>query len=281
MYHDLWSSSFIFLDFPKKIMKYQPVIKCYKHQWENRWSPDISPRSQASSTPTWASPRAPHWSWAPRWARGKRCRPGCTSIPPGAPFGERHRCWRMRPEVEQLRKTWGFLETQQMASLKKWLFFFLTFMFFFECVDDFWDIWSHSPMKHLPVFQYSSPGNLFCIGCCVQRLSESICRIWQPRWPWVLGSCGVSAWCARLDTQTFRRSVGHRHLLRPRCSLTRTRNLRSSTSPQWVAQRIQMVFNKITLFSRGKRPPKFDPKCVNLKHGISGRCLIIIWTNMG
>jgi len=131
MYHDLWSSSFIFLDFPKKIMKYQPVIKCYKHQWENRWSPDISPRSQASSTPTWASPRAPHWSWAPRWARGKRCRPGCTSIPPGAPFGERHRCWRMRPEVEQLRKTWGFLETQQMASLKKWLFFFSDFHVFF------------------------------------------------------------------------------------------------------------------------------------------------------
>lgn len=161
------------------------------------------------------------------------------------------------------------------------VFFFWLSCFFFECVDDFWDIWSHSPMKHLPVFQYSSPGNLFCIGCCVQRLSESICRIWQPRWPWVLGSCGVSAWCARLDTQTFRRSVGHRHLLRPRCSLTRTRNLRSSTSPQWVAQRIQMVFNKITLFSRGKRPPKFDPKCVNLKHGISGRCLIIIWTKMG
>ena len=51
--------------------------------------------SQASWTPTWASPGAPRWFWALHWARATRCRAGCTSSRWGRPFGARRPMWRM------------------------------------------------------------------------------------------------------------------------------------------------------------------------------------------
>ena len=162
------------------------------------------PQPQASSTPTWASPRAPHWSWAPRWARGKRCRPGCTSIRPRAPFRERHRCWRM-PESGggTCGKHRDSVETQQMASLKKWLFFFLTFRFF---------------LNVLMIFGTFDPIALWNTSRCSSTLLQPFLH-WllcsKAQWIYLadmatlcgLGSCGVWAWCARLDTQTLRQEI--------------------------------------------------------------------------
>ena len=204
MYHDLWSSSFIFPDFPQKIMKYQQVIKCYKHHWENRWSPDISPSPRH---------RRPQHGRLHGRLTGPERRAGLGGSAAGLAalrsvqgrlFGNATGAGGCRsPGVEHVENIGILLRLNKWHPWRNGCFFFLTFMFF---------------LNVLMIFGTFDPIALWNTSRCSSTLLQPFLH-WllcsKAQWIYLadmatlcgLGSCGVWAWCARLDTQTLRQEI--------------------------------------------------------------------------